>query len=112
MRETGEHVRASRPWRSPDVLEPMKPPGTCDPPEVMALCLHCQRDDCGGDCEARRRAAGVLGPEGVGVKKGVRMEDVVVAYDAGAWQSLSELGRRFGVTKSTIRYWLKKAGKL
>ena len=40
------------------------------------------------------------------------MEDVTTAYEGRGGKSLEAIGRDLGVSKSTVRYWLKKAGIL
>lgn len=106
-------VRATRPWNSLDALRPVEPPHTCDPPSVMEVCVACTRDNCNGDCQERRRAARSASKgTGAGIQKNIRMEDVAAAYEKGkpAGKTLDEIGRELGIAKSTVRYWLRKAG--
>ena len=86
---------------------------TCDPPEVIAACCSCTRPSCPGDCEERFRVASYSAPSGrTGARKNISMKDVVAAYERRGGKSLKTLGRDLGVTKSTVRYWLLKAGVL
>lgn len=86
---------------------------TCDPPEVIAACCSCTRPICPGDCEERSRVASYAAPGGrTGVHKRIPMEDIVAAWEGRGGKSLAEIGRDLGVTKSTVRYWLLKAGVL
>ena len=76
-----------RPWNSPDAKERLKAPVTCDPPAVMALCAACPRPHCPGDCRERKDLARPR-------------------------PSLAEIGAKLSISKSTVRYWLKKANLL
>lgn len=106
-------VEASRPWNSLDALDPIRPAYTCDPPAVMAVCAACTREHCPGDCRERREAARMVSPhKGIGIRKNIRIEDVVAAYERRGSRSLASLAGELGVAKSTVRYWLKKAGKI
>lgn len=101
-----------RPWNSPDAKDRLRAPVTCDPPAVMALCAACPRPDCPGDCHERKDLARTVGAKEAGLKKGIRMEDVAALYRTQPRPSLGEIGRRLSISKSTVRYWLKKAGVL
>lgn len=110
MERPGESIRATRPWNSVNALKPITPPHTCDPPPVMEVCKRCAKENCAGDCEDRKQAAKLARKgDGTGVKKNIRMEDVVDAYNELGGK-LTEISHRLGVKKSTVRYWLKKAG--
>lgn len=112
MGRTGESIGATRPWNSLDALEEPRPPHTCDPPEVMEVCVSCTREHCPGDCKERRRAAKLASPNtGAGVKKNIRVEDVVAVYEQMGGR-LTETAKQLGLAKSTVRYWLKKVGRI
>ena len=101
-----------RPWNSPDAKDRLRAPVTCDPPAVMALCAACPRPHCPGDCRERKDLARTVGAKEAGLNKGIRVEDVAALYLARPRPSLAEIGAKLSISKSTVRYWLKKAGLL
>ena len=111
--DCGDMIRGSRPWNSLDALERVKPPSTIDPQPVVDLCKTCTREDCSGDCKERKKAAAVCRQSGIGVSKGMSVEMILRCYDT--WKSAGgtylSLARQLGVSTSTLRYWLRKAGK-
>lgn len=110
-----EAMKGARlPWSGVDPgAERISSVHTCDPPEAIATCCRCPRASCPGDCAERSRAASHAAPGGrTGARKNISMKDVVAAWEHRGGKSFVEIGRDLGVTKSTVRYWLLKAGVL
>ena len=80
-----------------------------DPPEVVALCLSCARDDCDGgeDCPERLALMGLErgpSPEGRGPRY-----CYLVEVD-GERRSLSEWARALGVSGGALRMRIARRG--
>lgn len=80
--------------------------------DLEEVCVSCTREHCPGDCKERRRAAKLASPNtGAGIKKNIRVEDVVAVYEQMGGR-LTETAKQLGLAKSTVRYWLKKVGRI
>lgn len=101
---------AKRPWSTTDSTEKRKYIETCDSQTVMDMCLSCNAYKCIGDCKLRRELTSKTEKKGKGRRKNIRMDTILEEHEKHPEMSQKQLGELLGVTRTTIRYWFRKAG--
>lgn len=76
----------------------------------MDLCLSCDAYKCNGDCKLRRELTSKTAKKGKGRRKNIRMDTILEEHEKHPEMSQKQLGELLGVTRTTIRYWFRKAG--